>query len=491
MSVQAATNSGSAAPSGLSASSSSVSPSALDPQLAHEVIAAALAHGGDFAEVFHEYRKARSVVIDEGRVKTAWSRIESGVAVRVVVGTSTGHAYCESLERDELVATAKLAAQIARESDGRPTQIQSLHPVVVPTHYRLEREFGGLDVEHCIQMLRAGSERAYARDARVAWVTASMANSERWIEVFASDGTMARDHQPMITSSVQVLVEHEGRRERGYVGKSRRSGLEFLEHHAPESLSDEAVQSALFNLTADPCPAGTMPVVMGPGEAGVLIHEAVGHGLEADFNRKGVSAYSGRVGSAVASSLCTIVDDGTVSGDRGAINIDDEGVAGQRSVLIENGQLLGYMQDKLSAGSMGVECTGNGRRQSYRHATIPRMRVTTLEAGDSDPEEIIGSVERGLYAKCFGGGSVDITKGDYNFEVTEAYLIENGKLTRPVRGATLVGNGPETLQRVSMVGRDLKLQVSSATCGKDGQSAPVGYGTPTFKVDGMVVGGTA
>jgi TldD protein len=321
---------------------------------------------------------------------------------------------------------------------------------------------------------------------------ASLSASHEIILVMASDGTVAADVRPLVRMNVSVLVEHNGRREQGYCGSGGRYGFaKFLENDRWKELVAEAVRGAVVNLDAAAAPAGTMTVVLGPGWPGILLHEAIGHGLEGDFNRKGTSAFTGRIGQQVASDQCTIVDDGTLGSRRGSLNIDDEGTPTQCTTLIENGVLRGYIQDKLNARLMGVAPTGNGRRESFAHMTLPRMTNTYMLAGKYDPQEILGSVQKGLYCKNFGGGQVDITSGKFVFSASEAYLIENGKITSPVRGATLIGNGPDVLRRVSMVGNDLKLDEGVGTCGKEGQDVPVGVGQPTLRVDGLTVGGTA
>jgi TldD protein len=329
-------------------------------------------------------------------------------------------------------------------------------------------------------------------DKRVEQVIVSLSSNQDLILIAAADGTLAADIRPLVRMNVSVIVEENGRREQGYAGGGARRDLQyFLESDRPMDYAREAVRQALLQLVADAAPAGTMPVVLGPGWPGILLHEAVGHGLEGDFNRKGTSAFSGRVGQLVASPLCTIVDDGTLPNRRGSLSVDDEGTPGQYNVLVENGVLRGYMQDRLNARLMGVAATGNGRRESYAHIPMPRMTNTYMLAGPHDPAEIIQSVTKGLYAPVFGGGQVDITSGKFVFSATEAYLIENGKLTRPVKGAMLIGDGPEVLRKISMVGNDLQFDTGVGTCGKDGQSVPVGVGQPTLKIDELTVGGTA
>ncbi len=329
-------------------------------------------------------------------------------------------------------------------------------------------------------------------DDRIEQVIIGMSSSQDLVLVAGSDGTLAADIRPLVRLNVTVILEQDGRREQGYSGGGARADLGyFLNGDLPIEYAREAVRQAAVQLEAVPAPAGTMPVVLGPGWPGVLLHEAVGHGLEGDFNRKGTSAFSGRVGQQVVSPLCTIVDDGTIAGRRGSLSVDDEGTPGSYNVLVEDGILRGYMQDKLNARLMGVEPTGNGRRESFAHVPMPRMTNTYMLAGESDPAEIIASVDKGLYAPNFGGGQVDITSGKFVFSASEAYLIENGKLGAPVKGAMLIGDGPEALTKISMVGNDLELDTGVGTCGKEGQSVPVGVGQPTLKIDEITVGGTA
>ena len=341
-------------------------------------------------------------------------------------------------------------------------------------------------------LLRRIENATRALDKRVEQVIVSLSSNQDLILIAAADGTLAADIRPLVRMNVSVIVEENGRREQGYAGGGARRDLDyFLESDRPMEYAREAVRQALLQLEADPAPAGPMPVVLGPGWPGILLHEAVGHGLEGDFNRKGTSAFSGRIGQLVASPLCTIVDDGTLPNRRGSLSVDDEGTPGQYNVLVENGILRGYMQDRLNARLMGVAPTGNGRRESYAHIPMPRMTNTYMLAGPHNPGEIIQSVTKGLYAPVFGGGQVDITSGKFVFSATEAYLIENGKLTRPVKGAMLIGDGPNVLQKISMVGNDLAFDTGVGTCGKDGQSVPVGVGQPTLKIDELTVGGTA
>lgn len=470
-------------------------PTAIDPAFARRLISTALERGGDYAEVFNEYRRDRVISVRANTVDTATESISRGLAIRVQVGAATGHAFCETDDEKDLLNTAKLAAQIARNSSAgcsaNPLNINWKAGIVPHSFYPMVQPIAKISVSDQIVILKRATSHAEQLDKRVINISTQFISWERWIQVFGSDGTNALDFQPMVAILIRVVLRDGDRQESGFASRAGRAGMEFFTIYTPESAAAEAVERAKFNFIATPCPAGTMPVITAPGGAGILVHEAVGHGLEGDFNRKGVSSFSGQLGKMVASELCTIIDDGTVPSSSGAINIDDEGTRSQHTILIENGRLLNYMQDKLNARIMGVESTGNGRRQSYGHSVMPRMRVTSMANGPHDPEEIIASVSKGLYAKQFGVGNVEIVKGDYNFQITEAYLIENGKLGRPVRGATLIGNGPETMRTISMVGNDLKFDVSAIACGKYGQRAPVSFGTPTMKVGNLVVGGVA
>jgi len=461
----------------------------LDAALCERLLSAALSRGGDYADIFAERGVSRSLSYEEDQVKNATESSRAGVGIRVVVGERTGYAYCEDLDESALLATARRAALIASGVPARTARLAEL--VGVPSRYGNKRPMDDVGVAERVELLRRASRRASAADARVSWVSCSLVDSRSRVTIATSDGVLVSDDRPMLRCNVQVIATSDGRRENGSTGGGGRVGLEYFSTRSPEALADEAVRLAVTLFDARECPAGRMPVVLAPATSGILIHEAVGHGLEADFNRKGVSAYSNKVGELVASPLVTVVDDGGVIGDRGAVNVDDEGVIPGSTTLIEKGVLRGYLNDRLSARLMGVAPTGNGRREGYAKMPIPRMRVTYLAAGADDPGDILRSVKRGIYAVNFGGGSVDISKGDFNFNVTEAWLIEDGKLTAPLRGATLVGNGPEVLRRVSRVGHDLRLSDGMWTCGKDGQGCPVGQGLPTTLVDEMTVGGRA
>lgn len=448
----------------------------------------------DYADLYFQSSYHEAWVIEDGIIKDGSYNIDQGVGVRAVSGEKTGFAYADQITLNALNQSAQAARSIVRDSgNGKAHTLgeigyQALYPLLDPLQ--------SLPREEKIALLHRVDKVARAEDKRVQEVTASITGVYEQILVAATDGTLAADVRPLVRFSVSVLVEEDGKRERGASGGGGRFGYDyFLEVVDGEVRADafakEAVRMALVNLSAVAAPAGTMPVVLGAGWPGVLLHEAVGHGLEGDFNRRGTSVFSGQMGQLVASELCTVVDDGTLQGRRGSLAIDDEGVPGQYNVLIENGILKGYMQDKLNARLMGVAPTGNGRRESYAHLPMPRMTNTYMLAGNSTPEEIIASVEYGLYAPNFGGGQVDITSGKFVFSTSEAYLIENGRVTKPVKGATLIGSGIEAMQQISMVGNDLALDKGVGVCGKEGQSLPVGVGQPTLKLDSLTVGGTA
>lgn len=448
----------------------------------------------DYADLYFQSSYHEAWVIEDGIIKDGSYNIDQGVGVRAVSGEKTGFAYADQITLNALNQSAQAARSIVRDSGNG--KVHTLGEIGYQALYPLLDPLQSLPREEKIALLHRVDKVARAEDKRVQEVTASITGVYEQILVAATDGTLAADVRPLVRFSVSVLVEEDGKRERGASGGGGRFGYDyFLEVVDGEVRADafakEAVRMALVNLSAVAAPAGTMPVVLGAGWPGVLLHEAVGHGLEGDFNRRGTSVFSGQMGQLVASELCTVVDDGTLQGRRGSLAIDDEGVPGQYNVLIENGILKGYMQDKLNARLMGVAPTGNGRRESYAHLPMPRMTNTYLLAGKSTPEDIIASVEYGLYAPNFGGGQVDITSGKFVFSTSEAYLIENGRVTKPVKGATLIGSGIEAMQQISMVGNDLALDKGVGVCGKEGQSLPVGVGQPTLKLDSLTVGGTA
>lgn len=451
----------------------------------------ALSRGGDYADLYFEYLVTTAISLDESIVKSATQGATLGVGIRVISGERTGYAYCDSLTPERIRHAALVAAHIANgpasvdKTGFTEANSRDLYPVLSPA--------AEAPLSERVKFVNRADIAARAYDPRVFQVQASFADSLRYVMVATSDGVVSFDRQPMARMNVMVLArENGGTPQRGVSGGGGRVGLDFFEgDKSPEHFAREAARQAIVQLGAVSAPAGEQTVVLGHGWPGVLLHEAVGHGLEADFNRKGVSAFSGRVGQQVASPLVTVIDDGTIPSRRGSLNVDDEGAPTQRNVLIENGVLRGYLQDKLSSRVLGTEVTGNGRRESYQHIPMPRMTNTFMLAGESDPEEIIRSVEKGIYCVNFGGGQVDITSGNFVFSATESYLIENGKLTTPLRGATLIGNGPEALKYVSMVGNDLALDEGVGMCGKEGQSVPVGVGIPTIKIDRMTVGGMA
>ncbi len=444
----------------------------------------------DAADIYFQYGRLESWVLEDGIIKEGSHSIEQGAGLRAISGDKTGFAYTDSLELSRLLEAAGAARAIAQAGQ-HGSQAVSASPQV-PALYAPINPLETLSEAEKLDLMRRADAAARAADPRVQQVIVSLVAAHDIVLVMDNGGQIHADVRPLVRMNVQVIAEHQGRREQGSAGGGARQGLDyFLQDDRGLGLAREAVRQALVNLEAVAAPAGMLPVVLGPGWPGVLLHEAVGHGLEGDFNRKGTSAFSGRIGEQVASPLCTVVDDGTLPGRRGSLTIDDEGTASGNNVLIEKGILKGYMQDKMNARLMGVAPTGNGRRESYAHLPMPRMTNTYMLPGEHKPEEIIASVDRGIYAVNFGGGQVDITSGKFVFSANEAYMIENGKITHPVKGATLIGNGPEVMTRISMVGDDLELDTGVGTCGKEGQSVPVGVGQPTLKIDQLTVGGTA
>jgi len=457
-----------------------------------KVLGRALEKKADYADLYFEYRVNEAISLEERMVKNASRSTANGVGVRVLAESKTGYAYTDDITIQKLELAARTAQYIAHDQgsrlpvslEGEMKKAQDLYPVKSPAlDIPLERKIG---------LLHEMDRLARALDPRIKNVFVSLASEHKIVLIASSRGWVVGDIQPLTRLNITCIVEERGNRQVGsYGGGGRVDFTFFTENKNHERYTREAVRQALLNLEAEEAPAGTMDVVLGPGWPGILLHEAIGHGLEGDFNRKKVSAFSGRLGQKVASELCTVVDDGTIPSRRGSLNLDDEGTPTRQNVLIEKGILKGYMQDRLNASLMRMPLTGNGRRESYAHIPMPRMTNTFMLAGETPPEDIIRSVKKGLYAVAFGGGQVDITNGKFVFSSSEAYLIENGKVTRPVKGATLIGNGPDVLTRVSMVGTDLKLDEGVGTCGKDGQSVPVGVGLPTIKIDGLTVGGTA
>ena len=466
-------------------------PAAMDESQLEGVLGKIMGHRIDYADLYFETSRFESWSLEDGIVKDGGFSIERGVGVRAVSGEKTGFAYSDEIYLPALTEAALSARAIAGSGQQGMVKAWSGQP---DKHalYAAAQPFESLSEQDKVALLEAVDAEARAIDPRVKQVMVSLVGAHKVVLVAANDGTLAADVRPLVRMSVSVVVEENDHREQGSSGGGARLDYGYFTAESRGlGYAKEAVRQALVNLEAREAPAGTMQVVLGPGWPGVLLHEAVGHGLEGDFNRKGTSAFSGRVGQKVASELCTVVDDGTMMNRRGSLNIDDEGVPSQCTTLIENGILKGYMQDKMNARLMGVEPTGNGRRESYAHLPMPRMTNTYMLAGNSDPEEIIASVDKGLYAVNFGGGQVDITSGKFVFSASEAYMIENGKVSYPVKGATLIGNGPDALTRVGMVGNDLKLDEGVGTCGKEGQSVPVGVGQPTMRIDGLTVGGTS
>lgn len=445
----------------------------------------------DVGDLYFQHSRHESWVLEDGIVKEGNHSIEQGVGVRAITGEKTGFAYTDDLVLPALLEAAGSARAIAQAGqDGTRQSLLKRHPDRAALYAPID-PIESVPVSRKVALLREIDAYARALDPRVRQVVVSLSAVADTILLAHSDGTLAADVRPLVRFNIQVIVEANGRREQASAGGGgRMSYADLLEGEFAQQQAREAVRQALVNLDAVDAPAGEMPVVLGPGWPGVLLHEAVGHGLEGDFNRKGLSAFSGRMGEQVTSPLCTVVDDGTLASRRGSLNVDDEGTTTQCTTLIENGRLVGYMQDKHNAGLMAVAPTGNARRESFAHLPMPRMTNTYLRPGTSDPAEIIASVDRGLYAVNFGGGQVDITSGKFVFSASEAYLIEGGKVTRPVKGATLVGSGPEVMQRITMLGNDLKLDAGVGVCGKDGQSVPVGVGQPTLKISAMTVGGT-
>ena len=442
----------------------------------------------DLGDLFFEYTRGESWALEDGIVKEGAHSIDQGVGVRAVSGEKTGFAYSDELALGALGDAAKAARAITAQGQNR--EIRLVSETSVPVLYTGLDPIDSIETKLKIDLLKSLDQRVRAADPRVQEVSVSLSGRYSHVAIVASDGTIGADIRPLVRLNVNVIVEENGRRESAGYGGGGRYAYDQLLGERANHIADEALRQALNNLSSQSAPAGEMTVVLGPGWPGILLHEAIGHGLEGDFNRKGTSAFAGRIGERVASEQCTVVDDATLMDRRGSLAIDDEGVAGQNTMLIENGILRGYLQDKHNAHLMKVAPTGNGRRESYAHRPMPRMTNTYMLAGQYEHEEILASVDKGLYAVNFGGGQVDITNGKFVFSASEAYLIENGKITAPVKGATLIGNGPDVLTRVGMVGNDLALDNGVGTCGKQGQSVPVGVGQPTIRIDGLTVGGT-
>ncbi|MBC3936474.1 metalloprotease TldD [Undibacterium rugosum] len=468
-----------------------LTPFGLDDNQLNQVLASMFTHRVDYADLYFQFTRSEGWSLEEGIVKTGSFSIDQGVGVRAVSGDKTAFAYSDEISAKALSEAAVATRTIARQGTGKVKVAKTMAEAIGRDLYLPNDPLHSLDANQKVRLLERVERIARAKDPRIVQVMASLSGEYDVVMVARSDGVMAADVRPLVRVSVTVIAEQNGRREMGSSGGGGRYDYAYFTDALLEKFADEAVKSALVNLDARPAPAGPMTVVLGPGWPGVLLHEAVGHGLEGDFNRKGSSTFSGRIGERVAAKGVTVVDDGTMQNRRGSLNIDDEGNPTQCNVLIEDGILKGYMQDTMNARLMKMEITGNARRESFAHLPMPRMTNTYMLAGDKDPEEILASVKNGLYAVNFGGGQVDITNGKFVFSASEAYMIENGKISYPVKGATLIGNGPEVLNHVSMIGNDLQLDSGIGVCGKEGQSLPVGVGQPSMRIEGLTVGGTA
>jgi TldD protein len=465
----------------------------LDVQALEKTLGRALERRADFADLFFEHRTQHSASLDEGIVKKAGQHVLQGVGVRVLAGEKTGYAFSDEVSIENLEYAAENARAIAASpGDGTSVDLRESHPSRKHDLYPVTSSDLLPALPQRADLLTRIDAEARRFDARIANVMASIAIEDKLVLIANSEGRLVADRQPLLRVQVSCIAEEQGRRQQGSAGGGGRVAFAYMTDDEERALgfAREAARQAIVNLEAEDAPAGEMTVVLGPGWPGVLLHEAVGHGLEGDFNRKGTSAFARLLGEKVASELCTVIDDGTIASRRGSLNVDDEGTPTQRNVLIEKGRLCGYLQDRLNARLMGVPATGNGRRESFMHHPMPRMTNTFMLAGEDDPEDVLRSVDRGLYAVSFGGGQVDITNGKFVFSASEAYEIEGGKIGRPLKGATLIGNGPDVMRRISRVGSDLQLDDGIGTCGKDGQSVPVGVGLPTIRIDGLTVGGT-
>ncbi|HEV7178684.1 MAG TPA: metallopeptidase TldD-related protein [Candidatus Baltobacteraceae bacterium] len=461
----------------------------LDTQTLDRLLKRALRYGGDYADIFCEFRTGYSFRLQDGRIHEGSSVISQGVGIRVLLGETAGYAYSDDLSMEALLRAADAASLVARTMPSGEGHTVDLRSVSVPPVYDQTRT-AHADASRYVGLLEAADIAARAHDPRIVAVNAHVSDELQNVWIATSDGRYVHDHRPLVTLGIQAVASRNGERASGYGADGGRTSIAFFDNGVPQTLATDAARIAVTNVDAAPAPAGEMEMVVGSGGGGVLLHEAVGHGLESDFNRRGTSLYAGRVGERVASELVTIYDDGNLPEERGSVTVDDEGVPGQHKVLVENGVLRGYMQDTLNARLMGVQSTGSGRRQSFRFLPQPRMCNTYMPNGDSSVEDIIASTKRGLYAKSFAGGQVEISKGDFVFMVAEGYLIENGKITTPVRNATIVGNGPDAMTKVVAVGNDSRLARRHYTCGKGGQHVPVGVGMPTVKISSITVGGT-
>ncbi len=468
-----------------------LAPFGLDETDLAKTLAEIKAHKVDEADLYFQYTRAEGWSLEEGIVKTGSFSIDQGVGVRAVSGEKTAFAYSDDISKASLMDAARTVRTIGAAAKGGRVKVPTRKVASGRTLYGGLDPISSLNSTEKVALLGRVEQMARAKDPRIIQVMAGLASEYDVVMVARADGTLAADVRPLVRLSVTVIAEQNGRREVGSAGGGGRFGLDHFDDALVQSYVNEAVQCALTNLDARPAPAGEMSVVLGPGWPGILLHEAIGHGLEGDFNRKGSSAFSGRMGQRVAAKGVTVLDDGTIPDRRGSLNVDDEGNPSQCNVLIEDGILKGYIQDSMNARLMGVKPTGNGRRESYAHVPMPRMTNTYMLAGDKSPEEIVASLKKGLYAMNFGGGQVDITSGKFVFSASQAFWVENGKIQYPVKGATLVGNGPDALTRVSLIGNDMQLDSGVGTCGKEDQSVPVGVGQPTLRIDGLTVGGTA
>lgn len=467
-----------------------LTPNSLDDAQLIETLGAVFTHKVDYADLYFQFTKNESWSLDEGIVKTGSFAIDQGVGIRAVSGEKTAFSYSDDISLPALLAAAETTRTIARQGAGRVKVASSVRPVTGHALYLPQDPLQSISAAQKVAILEGIERRARAADPRIIQVMAGLAGEYDVVLVARSDGALAADVRPLVRISVTVIAEQDGRREVGTSGGGGRYDYGYFTEDILEKYVNEAVHAALVNLDARPAPAGTMTVVLGPGWPGVLLHEAIGHGLEGDFNRKGSSIFSGGLGEQVAAKGITVVDDGTIANRRGSLNMDDEGTPTQHTILIEDGILKGYLQDIMNARLMKMSPTGNARRESYANLPMPRMTNTLMLGGDHDPQEIIASVKQGIYAANFGGGQVDITNGKFVFSASEAYLVENGKIMHPVKGATLIGSGPDILRRVSMVGNDLCLDAGVGVCGKEGQSVPVGVGQPTLRIEDVTVGGT-
>lgn len=468
-----------------------LTPFGLDEAVLLKTLGSMFTHRVDYADLYFQFTKSEGWSLEEGIVKTGSFSIDQGVGVRAVSGDKTAFSYSDEISERALIEAATATRTIARQGAGKVKVASAIQAAGGRSLYLPNDPLTSLDATEKVKLLERVERIARAKDPRIVQVMAGLAGEYDVVLVVRSDGVLAADIRPLVRLSITVIAEQNGRREMGTSGGGGRYSYGYFSDELLEKYASEAVASALVNLDARPAPAGPMTVVLGPGWPGVLLHEAIGHGLEGDFNRKGSSAFSGRIGERVAAKGVTVVDDGTIADRRGSLNIDDEGNPTQCTTLIEDGILKGYIQDTMNARLMKMPVTGNARRESYAHLPMPRMTNTYMLAGDKNPEEILASVKNGLYAVNFGGGQVDITNGKFVFSASEAYMIENGKLSYPVKGATLIGNGPDVLNRVSMIGNDMRLDSGVGVCGKEGQSVPVGVGQPTLRLDGVTVGGTA